>query len=76
MAFVKTFSSEEFSTIYCEREWRSTKDFTFKMDDVAMIVIPKDSKTNYSRQFVNEIAHDIGIPRAVPIVPWEDFAEH
>jgi len=41
-----------------------------------VIVIPKDSKTNYSRQFVNEIAHDIGIPRAVPIVPWEDFAEH
>lgn len=76
MAFVKTFSSDEFATIYCEREWRSTKNFTFKMDDVAMIVIPKNSKTNYFRQFVNEIAHDIGIPRAVPIVPWEDFAEH
>lgn len=76
MAFVKTFSSDEFATIYCEREWRSTKDFMFTMDDVAMIVIPKNSKTNYFQQFVNEIAHDIGIPRAVPIVPWEDFAEH
>lgn len=75
IAFVKTFSIDEFATIYCEREWRSTKDFTFTMDDVAMIVLPKNSNPNYFRQFVKEIA-PIGIPRDIPIVPWEDFAEH
>ncbi len=39
LAFVKTFNQSEFSTIYCEREWRSTRQFPFGLNDIAMIVL-------------------------------------
>jgi hypothetical protein len=41
LAFIKTFNDKEFATIYCEREWRSTAELSFAMEDIAMIVLPK-----------------------------------
>ena len=76
LAFVKTFALDEFSTIYCEREWRSTKTFSFKLEDIAMIVLPKTGGTNFFGQFVEAVDPPLGLPRTVPIVPWEDLVEH
>lgn len=77
VAFVKTFEESEFSTVYCEREWRSTKAYNFKIDDLAMIVLPKavgDKK--YYTSFVEKVAPNIKLPRRIPIVPWDDLVEH
>ena len=77
LAFVKTFGRSEFSTIYCEREWRSTKPFSFSEDDVAMIVLPKRSARGpYFENFVSRKARRLGVPRSIPVVPWEDLVEH
>jgi hypothetical protein len=76
LAFVKTFALDEFSTIYCEREWRSTTAFRFQLEDVAMIVLPRTGDTNLFGQFVQEVVPPLGLPRSVPIVPWEDLVEH
>ncbi len=78
LAFVKTFDQAEFSTIYCEREWRATREFAFGMDDVAMIVLPKtgDERQSYFNKFVSEEAAKLNCPRSIPIVPWEDLIEH
>lgn len=77
LSFVKTFDTGEFSTIYCEREWRSTMTFAFSPSDLAMIVLPKNnSKGSYFNDFVGEQAKAIRLPRSVPIVPWEDLIEH
>ena len=75
LAFVKTFSQNEFSTVYCEREWRSTKEFTFELDDVAMIVLPKQGPDpSFFDDFVKrKIA---AVPRSIPIVPREDLVEY
>jgi len=75
LAFVKTFSQNEFSTVYCEREWRSTEEFTFELDDVAMIVLPKlGADPSFFDDFVKrKIA---AVPRSIPIVPWEDLVEY
>ena len=70
VAFVKTFNEEEFNSIYCEREWRSTSPFNFTFDDIAMIVLPKEGG-----HFKNLIEQDI-IPRHISIIPWEDLIEH
>lgn len=76
LAFVKTFGPSEFSTIYCEREWRSTEPFSFSKSDVAMVVLPKASaKGSYFRNFVKR-AKTLGLPRSIPVVPWEDLIEH
>ena len=76
LAFVKTFDQSEFSTIYCEREWRSVETFSFTFDDVAMIVVPKGkNKTSYFRKFIEE-SMAIRFPRRIPVVPWEDLLEH
>jgi hypothetical protein len=76
LAFTKSFDQAEFSTIYCEREWRAVKDFDFKYSDLAMIVLPKmaDSRS-YLGEFV-ETAIRMGIPRSVPIVAYEDLLEY
>lgn len=77
VAFVKSFEQNEFSTVYCEREWRSTKQYNFEIDDLAMIVLPKvigDKK--YYKDFVEKIAPNIKLPRRIPIVPWDDLVEH
>lgn len=83
MAYVKTFKETEFESIYCEREWRSTKEFNFKYSDVAMIVLP--SKGSHHSKFISHIKtlneelekeKEPLIPDTVPIVPWEDLVEH
>lgn len=77
VAFVKTFDRSEFSTIYCEREWRSTKQYNFDIDDVAMIVLPKAvGGTKYFKNFVEKSAPKLKLPRRIPIVPWDDLVEH
>lgn len=74
LAFVKTFKQKEFSTIYCEREWRSIKDFPFDLEDIAMIVVPKTE--DLFKRFIEEIVPKVHLPRSVPVVPWEDLIEH
>ncbi|MBN2410245.1 hypothetical protein JXQ31_01050, partial [candidate division KSB1 bacterium] len=39
MSFFKTFSENEFDTIYCEREWRSLYPLKFNYQDIAMIIL-------------------------------------
>jgi hypothetical protein len=73
LAFVKTFSHSEFSTVYCEREWRSTKEFAFELEDVAMIVLPRQPST---QSYFDEFLRAHKLPRSVPIVPWEDLVEY
>lgn len=76
IAFIKTFEEDQFDSIYCEREWRSVKDFKFTFDDVAMIVAPKNfNGENYFHALV-ENAKNLKIPRTIPIVPWEDLVEN
>ena len=77
VAFVKTFDRSEFSTIYCEREWRSTEQYNFDIDEVAMIVLPKNiGGIQYFKNFVERVAPGIKLPRTIPIVPWDDLVEH
>lgn len=77
LAFVKTFHAREFSTIYCEREWRSTSAFSFSVNDVAMVVLPKGNvRGSYFNDFVDGTARSIKLLRSVPVVPWEDLIEH
>ena len=76
LAFIKTFDTDEFDTIYTEREWRSTKPFAFDHDDISMIVLPRnlDAGDHY-KEFVYE-AKTIGLPATVSIVAWDDLIEH
>jgi len=77
VAFVKTFRRTEFGTIYCEREWRSTKEYRFNTDDVAMIVLPRAAGENrYFKNFVERVAPGLRLPRMIPVVPWDDLVEH
>jgi hypothetical protein len=76
LAFIKTFDEKEFSTIYCEREWRSTSDFSFALEDIAMIVLPKTGEAQLFRRFIEDVVPEIDLPRSVPVVPWEDLIEH
>ncbi len=77
VAFVKTFDRSEFSTIYCEREWRSTRKYHFEINDVAMIILPKAvGGTKYFKNFVEKSAPKLKLPRRIPIVPWDDIVEH
>lgn len=70
VAFVKTFEVKQFNSIYCEREWRSLKQFNFQTDDIAMIVLPK--MNGYYEDLINSKL----IPNNIPIIPWEDIIEH
>jgi hypothetical protein len=77
LAFIKTFDRTEFTTIYCEREWRSTEAFNFSVDDVAMVVIPKEvGGQRYFRSFVERMAPRLRLPRRVTVVAWDDLVEH
>jgi len=77
IAFVKTFNKKEFGTIYCEREWRSTEQYKFGVDDIAMIVLPKNIRGNkYFRNFAERVVPRLKLPRRIPIVPWEDLVEY
>lgn len=70
VAFVKTFEESEMNSIYCEREWRSLKQFNFNYEDIAMIILPRQNG-----YFQKLIASGL-IPTNIPIVPWEDIIEH
>lgn len=73
ISFVKTFDSSEFDSIYCEREWRSIECFDFTVDDIAMIVLPRNAEgENFYAQFIKET----DLPRTVSIACWEDLLEH
>ncbi len=76
VAFVKTFQDDQFATIYCEREWRALRPYSFTLDDVAMIVLPRRvGKGRYFEDFVKNSAPRLKLPRSIPIVPWEDLVE-
>jgi hypothetical protein len=77
LAFIKSFNSAEFGTIYCEREWRSIDPFNFEYSDVSMIVLPRrgDDALDYYERFVKQ-AETLGVPKTVSIVAWEDLVEH
>ena len=77
MAFIKTFDKSEFGTIYCEREWRSTKAYKFNLNDIAMVVLPKTvGGNNYFGEFAEVVAPKLKLPRSIPVVPWDDLIEH
>ena len=73
MAYIKTFDTSEFDSIYCEREWRSTNNFKFKLEDIAMIIVPrKQGNTNFYQKFLKEM----NLPRDLVVACWEDLIEH
>ena len=77
LAYVKTFSVDEFATIYCEREWRSLQPFNFSHDDIAMLILPyKVERNSYYTEFIRDQIRRLNLPRRVPVVPWEDLIEH
>lgn len=77
LAFVKTFEEKQFDTIYCEREWRSSTEFSFELTDVAMVVLPRRGDSpSYFQRFISECQPRLGLPLSVPVVPWEDLVEH
>ena len=77
LSFVKTFEPREFASVYCEREWRSTRRFVFTSDDVAMIVLPREvNRRKYFVNFVRRSLPSLDVPRDVPVIPWEDLVEH
>lgn len=77
IAFVKTFNRKEFGTIYCEREWRSTSEYSFGVDDIAMIVLPKTiGNIKYFKNFVERVLPRLKLPRRIPIVPWDYLVEY
>lgn len=69
MAFIKTFSESEFKTIFHEREWRSIEAYQFGYDDVAMVIVPRAG--NHFENLWQALRRTL--PRAVPVVPWEDI---
>lgn len=77
VAFANSFDRSEFTTVYCEREWRALATYEFSFDDVAMIVLPKSvSNRKYFSPFATRVAPRIPLPRRIPIVPWDDLVEH
>lgn len=77
LGLVKTFTADQFSTIYCEREWRSLKAFGFAPTDIAMVVVPKAvGRNRYFLPFLQSLGRTNLLPRSVPVVPWEDLVEH
>lgn len=81
LTLIKSFKPDEFTSVYCEREWRSVQPFRFSFyRDVAMIVLPKEGDReddrDYFRLFVEYDARKLDLPRSVPIVPWEDLLEN
>jgi hypothetical protein len=77
IAFVKTFDDDEFATIYCEREWRALRAFSFTHQDLAMVVLPRQAAArHYFDEFISDVAPKLRLPRSIPVVPWEDLVEH
>ncbi len=80
LSFTKTFKYNEFSTIYCEREWRSKVSFNFEINDIAFIIIPKtkmkNSHTNYYENFIENYVGEKKLINKIPVLPWEDLIEY
>ena len=73
LAFVKTFEKKEFTTIYCEREWRLIQPFKFNLDDIFTIVLPRDSGDGgHFERFIKERA-SITIPPTVYVSAWDEL---
>lgn len=73
LAFIKTFDKSEFDTIYCEREWRSLDSFKFTVEDIAIIILPRNQDGfNFYEDFIN----NTNLPRSITIAAWEDLIEH
>lgn len=69
LSFVKTFSATEFETIYCEREWRSLKDFSFVRPDVAMLVVP-----SADRDVVRKVLDkQKNVWASVKVISWDEI---
>lgn len=77
VAYTKTFDPTEFATVYCEREWRSIRQFRFSIDDIAMIVLPRRiGSAHYFRSFVERRVRELRLPRRIPVIAWDDLVEH
>lgn len=73
IAYIKTFDTSEFDSIYCEREWRSTSNFNFSIEDIAIVILPRDQDgINFYENFLKEVK----LPRTTTIGCWEDLVEH
>jgi len=70
VSFIKIFGTDEFNTIYAEREWRSLNAFSFNENDIAMIIVPK--KNGCYHDLVNSGL----VSKETPVIPWEDLLEY
>ncbi|EDL70648.1 abortive infection system antitoxin AbiGi family protein [Vibrio campbellii] len=73
LSYIKTFDSAEFDSIYCEREWRSTNNFRFSWDDIAMLVLPSEQE---GYEFYADFLNTFDLPRSITVARWEDLVEH
>lgn len=73
LAYIKTFDTTEFDSIYCEREWRNTKNYSFTAEDIAIIVLPKEQD---GERFYERFLNEVKLPKTVTIACWEDLIEH
>lgn len=73
LAYIKTFDTTEFDSIYCEREWRSTKNYSFDFDDIAIIVLPREQE---GERFYERFLKEVRLPKTVTVACWEDLIEH
>ncbi len=73
LSYIKTFDTTEFDSIYCEREWRSTHNFKFTFDDVAMLILPSAQE---GFEFYTDFLSNFDLPREVTVARWEDLVEH
>lgn len=73
LAYIKTFDESEFDSIYCEREWRSTSEFNFTAEDIAIIILPKEQE---GHKFYSNFLMENKLPREITVACWEDLVEH
>jgi hypothetical protein len=66
MAYVKTFTDDDWETIYAEREWRSLKPYTFQPENVAEVVLPA--------AFRNQLIAETSSIDPAKVVTWETLA--
>jgi len=70
-ALVKTFEIRDMDIIFPEREWRLLTNYHFSHNEIAMIILPRSG--GWYDRFIEE---RLEIPRAIPIIAWEDLIEH
>lgn len=68
MNFVKVtdFDTTSENTFYREREWRSIGDFSFSVEDIDAVVVPKSLIADVQAHLDKE-----GYPRSISIIAWE-----